>query len=181
MNPGSLENHMTTSRVKRPRTLSSPKVMGPSRRCCSRITLYAAMSFSVFSAPHPQVFLKLEGPQRSLFFLYFLSQVFGATIRSKPWCNSLEPHEDKLQPEPGQREHEDHIGEGKTKPRGKVDHIPVLWKEPSNDRRHRMNELDGVCAIGCRADDEAYWFICPLSTRLGPVPVSVAVPPMLAA
>lgn len=37
--PGSLVNHMTTSRMKRPRTLISPNVMGPSRRCCSRITL----------------------------------------------------------------------------------------------------------------------------------------------
>lgn len=37
--PGSLVNHITTSRIKRPRTLISPKDMGPSRRCCSQITL----------------------------------------------------------------------------------------------------------------------------------------------
>ncbi|TNN66076.1 Multidrug and toxin extrusion protein 1 [Liparis tanakae] len=37
--PGSLVNHITTSRMKRHRTLISPKDMGPSRRCSSRITL----------------------------------------------------------------------------------------------------------------------------------------------
>lgn len=67
-NPGSLENHMITSRENRPKTLISPKVIGPSRRCCSRMTLYAAMSFSVLTAPQPHVFLKLEGPQRLFFF-----------------------------------------------------------------------------------------------------------------
>lgn len=37
--PGSLVNHRSTSKMKRPRTLISPKDMDPSRRCCSRITL----------------------------------------------------------------------------------------------------------------------------------------------
>lgn len=58
-NPGSLVNHRITSRIKRANTLNSPYVMGPNSRCCSRITLYAAISFSVFIALQPHVFLKL--------------------------------------------------------------------------------------------------------------------------
>lgn len=58
--PGSLENQRTTSKTKRLNTLISPKLMVPSWRCCSRITLYAAISFSVLAAPQPHVFLKLE-------------------------------------------------------------------------------------------------------------------------
>lgn len=58
-NPGSLVNHRITSRIKRANTLNSPYVMGPSSRCCSLITLYAAISFSVFTALQPHVFLKL--------------------------------------------------------------------------------------------------------------------------
>lgn len=58
-NPGSLVNHRITSRIKRANTLNSPYVMGPRSRCCSLITLYAAISFSVFTALQPHVFLKL--------------------------------------------------------------------------------------------------------------------------
>lgn len=50
-------------------------------------------------------------------------------IRLKPSQSLLESHEDKLQPEPGQCEHEDHVGEGEAKPGGKVDHISIFWKE----------------------------------------------------
>lgn len=70
------------------------------------------------------------------------------TIKLKTLCNSLEPHEDKLQPEPGQREHEDHVGEGEAKPRGEVDHIAVLWKEPLDNMERLMSELDRVCEGG---------------------------------
>lgn len=62
--------------------------------------------------------------------------------------NSLEPHEDKLQPEPGHREHEDHVREGEAKPRGEVDHVPVLWEEPSDNMRCLVSELDRVCGGG---------------------------------
>jgi len=39
-----------------------------------------------------------------------------------------------------------------------------------------------VCGgVGVNPGKCTYWLICPIRTRFGPVPVSVAVPPMLAA
>lgn len=75
--PGSLVNHSNTSKMKRHRTLISPKDIGPSRRCCSRITLYAAISFSVFTAPQPHVFLKLEDHMGRKVFVSLLHSLTG--------------------------------------------------------------------------------------------------------
>lgn len=44
--------------------------------------------------------------------------------------DSLESHEDELEPEPGHGQHEDHVREGETKPGGEIDDIAVLRKEP---------------------------------------------------
>lgn len=54
----------------------------------------------------------------------------------------------------------------------------------------RGSLIHSQAGVGCHKDTllllllpplKTHWFICPLRTRLGPVPVSVAVPPMLAA
>lgn len=95
----------------------------------------------------PRLFKAAGATEISSIFL-LLPRVSVATIRLKPSRNSLEPHEDKLEPEPGQREHEDHVGEGEAKPRGKVDHVSVLWEEPSGDTGRLVNKLDRVCGRG---------------------------------
>lgn len=64
-----------------------------------------------------------------------LSQVSVTMIRLLLSLNSLEPHEDKLQPKPGQCEHEDHVGEGKAEPGGKVNHISILRKESKENNK----------------------------------------------
>lgn len=43
----------------------------------------------------------------------------------------LEAEEHKLQPEPGDGQHQQHAGKRKSKPAGKVDHVPVPRKESS--------------------------------------------------
>ncbi len=115
-----------------------------------------------------------------------LIQVSVTVIRLNPSPNSLESQEDKLQPKPGQSEHEDHVREGKAEPAGKVKHISVLRKESrENNKRNFLNFMDHDWQQYYMTSDNVlrstHWPIWPLSTRLGPVPVSVAVPPMLAA
>lgn len=57
----------------------------------------------------------------------------------QPSANSLETHEDKLQPKPGQGEHEDHVGEGEAEPGGKVNHIAILRKKPQENRKWKLS------------------------------------------
>lgn len=84
------------------------------------------MSFSVFTVPQPHVFFKLEQSQvKNL----MMSQHFMDVIRVKESLNSLESHENKLQPKPGQSQHDDHVWEGKAEPGSKVDDISVLRKK----------------------------------------------------
>lgn len=93
--------------------------------------------------------------------------------------DSLESHENKLQPKPGQRQHDDHVWEGETEPGSKVDDISVLRKKSRENRKSSIGR--DKQAVTVAMEGGTHWFICPFSTRLGPVPVSVAVPPMLAA
>lgn len=95
----------------------------------------------------PSLF-KAGGTTEIISFFFLSPRVSAVTIRLKPSHSSLEPHEDKLQPEPGQREHEDHVGKGKAKPRGEVDHVPVLWEEPWEDTGHLVNKVHSVCGHG---------------------------------
>ena len=46
----------------------------------------------------------------------------------------LESQEHKMKPEPGQNEHEHHVGEGKAEPAGKVNHTTIAREEPSRKR-----------------------------------------------
>lgn len=46
----------------------------------------------------------------------------------------LESQEYKMKPEPGQYEHEHHVGEGKAEPAGKVNHTTIVREEPSQKR-----------------------------------------------
>lgn len=101
----------------------------------------------------PRLF-KAGGATEIISIFFLLPRVSVATIRLKPSRNSLEPHEDKLEPEPGQCEHEDHVGEGEAKPRGEVDHVPVLWEEPLEDTGRLVNKLDGVCGRGAEQTTE---------------------------
>lgn len=80
---------------------------------------------------------------------YMLNRVFQILISFKPSSNSLESHEDKLQPKPGHCEHKDHIWEGKAKPGGKVNHIAVFRKQ-SNEKRqnNHKNNCNNVPNIG---------------------------------
>lgn len=75
-----------------------------------------------------------------------LIQVSVTMIRA---LNSLESHENKLQPEPGQREHDDHVWEGKAKPGGKVDHVSILRKQSEQYSKREWNMLlDKIVNIG---------------------------------
>lgn len=65
-------------------------------------------------------------------------QVSVTVIKLYPSPNSLESHEDKLQPKPGQCEHEDHVREGKAEPGGKVNHISVLRKESKGKQQKKI-------------------------------------------
>lgn len=58
-----------------------------------------------------------------------ISQHFVDVLRVEKSLNSLESHENKLQPKPGQRQHDDHVWEGEAEPGSKVDDISVLRKE----------------------------------------------------
>lgn len=55
--------------------------------------------------------------------------------------NSLKAQKHELQPEPGQRQHEDHVGEGEAEPAGKVDHATVVWEESVYSREEIRNKL----------------------------------------
>lgn len=48
--------------------------------------------------------------------------------------NSLESHVDKLQPKPGQCEHENHVRESKAEPGGKVYHVIVFRKDSKENK-----------------------------------------------
>lgn len=58
-----------------------------------------------------------------------MSQHTAAVIRVQSSLDSLESHENKLQPKPGQRQHDDHVWEGETEPGSKVDDISILRKK----------------------------------------------------
>lgn len=45
-----------------------------------------------------------------------MSQHFVDLLRVEESLNSLESHENKLQPKPGQRQHDDHVWEGEAEP-----------------------------------------------------------------
>lgn len=47
----------------------------------------------------------------------------------------LEAQEQNLKPEPGQYEHEHHVGESEAEPAGKVNHTTIFRKEPLQKMR----------------------------------------------
>lgn len=96
----------------------------------------------------------------------------------------LEAQENNLKPEPGQYQHQHHVGESKAEPAGEVDHTTVVGEEPSGKMERRRDEITkgrmniwNNTPLGLFVP---YWSIWPLRMRFGVVPVSVAVPPMLA-
>lgn len=110
------------------------------------------------------------------------------------WHHLLETQEEDLQPYPSQQQQDDHGGEGKTKPGGKVDHVAILGEEPEEeDMGYCVTlslKLPGPISPSARAQVPIHPFphptsgthelTWPWSTRLGVVPVRVAMPPMLA-
>ena len=53
-------------------------------------------------------------------------------------ANLLEPHVGILKPQPGEHQHDQHVGEGKPKPRGEVHGVFAVRKQPEgrNTRPH---------------------------------------------
>lgn len=49
----------------------------------------------------------------------------------------LESHEGKLEPEPSQYQHQDHVGESKPKPRGKIQDVVVIREQSGNNNNKK--------------------------------------------
>lgn len=56
---------------------------------------------------------------------------------SSPW-NLLKAQKHKLQPQPGQDEHEQHVREWKAKPARKVDNASIMWEESVDDKKETL-------------------------------------------
>lgn len=130
MNPGSLLNHSTTNDAKSVSTAPSANLILPSLLYSCVITLQASWSPALFN-PQPNVFLKLNRNKSSVLGnlrlsirhrQYILQDVF--TI-----YDLLQTQIHALQPQPGQNQHQEHVGKRKAKPAGEVDHIRVGFEE----------------------------------------------------
>lgn len=65
--------------------------------------------------------------------------------------NLLESHKHALEPQPGEQQHDHHVGEGKSKPRGEVQGVSAVRKQPGERNTgphlyqmlsHREQQLD---------------------------------------
>lgn len=83
-------------------------------------------------------------------------------------------------PQPAHQQEDEHEREGEREPGAEVDQFAV-WKIAGRQRKRLtppdLGPLERAGGGGCFS----YVFSCPIRMRLGAVPVSVAVPPMLAA
>lgn len=52
----------------------------------------------------------------------------------------LQAEEHELKPEPGEHQHDYHVGKSKAEPAGKVDHITITRKDPSQKREKRRKK-----------------------------------------
>lgn len=90
-----------------------------------------------------------------------------------PWIQSTVEERD---PYPPNQQEDEHERESKCKPGAKIDQLAV-WKIAERQRKffkpQDFRSLNVFCFF-------IYVFSCPIRMRLGAVPVSVAVPPMLA-
>lgn len=60
-------------------------------------------------------------------------------------CSSLETEEHELKPEPGQHQHEHHVGERKAEPAGKVNNATIFREEPEEE----IGEVETGGVEGC--------------------------------
>lgn len=102
-------------------------------------------------------------------------------ITETPTLPCIQSPVKKSNPKPSQTQEEEHERESKRKPRAKVNQITV-WEIAAKDKMMLIKQgFLTVAKFSFEILKKKDLFSCPIRMRFGAVPVSVAVPPILAA
>lgn len=69
----------------------------------------------------------------------FVCDRISETEIDSNWQNLLEAQKHKLQPQPRENEHEQHVGEWEAEPTCKVDYSSIIWEE-SVDKKYKLKK-----------------------------------------